>query len=520
MMEFVIVNPREGGRRVLRRRRPRAVAVHVVRPRRKRMKRNPKGEKMATKRRVRRRVKKKTPPRNSKGRFMKKRSAGKARRRRASAAAPKRRRRRAVAAAPKRRRRRRGKRAAPAVKRRRRRRASMRVNPAPKRRRRRRRVLRANPRRASRRRYSRRRRRNPAPKGVSRLKYHNELRAQLKAQGKSSRGTTAQLERRLAGTSRKRTKASIRKARRTRRKGAGRHAKWAYSAIRRRGRKPKSGRRRRSPNRQVARAYLAARRVRRGVEKGRIGGQAAKMARAMGLVKINPSWSALGKQAVTLLPLLGVGAGALVGGLWVGHKVGGALQSKLPAVVPDIIKNNAVPLTTLLVAALAWVGLKTRQSQKMQALSLPVGLGLGLAGVVQMLYASKLGQDLLGKMGIQMAVVSQPAGGAAPVVSQPGVGSYVAVPGYMGGLGEYFSDLGALEVDVPTGGSYYGRVLGGVGSYVTGEGDVHAAGPGDNQHVSATLQGLDDQGIFGGFGAVEHELGDLDDGGIFGRAAV
>lgn len=341
-----------------------------------------------------------------------------------------------------------------------------------------------------------RRRRNPISASQKRgIKLHSQLRAQAAALGLSTKGTSAQLAQRIAaagapvkkkkaakktakksGAKKTAKKSGVKKAaaRKTARKTAAKKSGVKkggrkMTAVARRTRKPtkkqlaalrkaraarrvtgqharraraiiRSTRGKRSTKKAIARTYLHSRSIAQRAAKGRMSKENRELAQAMGLTRINPSMQAVAKDAgVMLTRFAAAGAGA-VGGLVIGIKAGGWIQSKIAdknIPVPAVVKNNVVPLTTLGVAAAAWTGLKL--GKKTQTWALPVGLGLGTAAAVLFMTHSLTGQKLLAKAGISVKIAT------AETEAVSGLGAYVVAPH---GLGEYVNERGQLAAYV------------------------------------------------------------------------
>lgn len=372
------------------------------------------------------------------------------------------------------------------------------------------------------------RRRNPSKAVSQRI---NELRQQASALGLSTKGTTRALEARIArkGASaqatakpkrtrkpaakkatavRSKPKAKARKkmtrtqalakARRARRV-TGKYSSRARSLVKRG--KNKTAR-------SISRTYLAARGISKRANKGQLSKENAKLAKAMGLTRINPSMKAIGQDALVMLSRFGAAGAGVIGGVVIGLKLGSMLQAKLPAATPAFIRNNAVPLTTLGLAAGVWTGMKL--GKKTQSWAMPVGLGIGAAGALFMLTHTKMGQDLLGKMGITMAIKAVNKDGtgtmAAPETkpdgTAAGLGAYV--------LGEYV--LGQYVESEPLG------PRGGLEGYVMEDEDgspgVHELS-GSHQGIFA---GLDDGADYIGIDEDDNYV--LGEGGIFGGSVI
>lgn len=399
-----------------------------------------------------------------------------------------------------------------------------------------------------------RRRRNPAKKKVSAgLRHYNALQKEAKRLGISAKGTTGQLEARIAqskgltkrsASSRKRkttkrkttkrrgrkmTRAGAARKGRATRKVRGKHARSARTVIRRnRGKKSREARAKRG----VARTYMRARGISQRAKSRRMPAGAAKLAKAYGLTRVNPTgvkgaFKDMRAMFVpTILPATGGFVGAAVLGQMAGTKI--AAMKWAQGLKSPAAKRAIVPLSTLGITLIAFAALKGAKGNAQRA-AMPVLIGGGIATLVHTLLHTKMGQDLASKLKLPLALKdatdAQVEKGAedgekmANGETTGSVGGYMTVSQYLGGF---------TEVPVSKKGpSFYGRsdispigdyVDSGpqeaFGAYVASDFPVHTPGPGDNISVHASLMGLGaayPPGGYDGLGSYnDPQLPDLD----------
>jgi hypothetical protein len=385
------------------------------------------------------------------------------------------------------------------------------------------------------------------------LTSYQRLQKRATKAGVKATGSYGVLEARVAqaeGLSPKSTAAKRRRKKKGGRKRvAGKRAAWSYSNRKRkvpvRGKK----RRRSTSKAKVARAYLGAKRVQSGIARGKIGGDAAKMAKAMGLTRVNPvGLKTMWKDLKTVAPMVGLTVGGMVGMLALGMKASAKLTTmEWTAKLPEPIKTNIVPLTTATVT-LGSVAIikKVKALAKLQKYTMPILIGGLSAAALHAMITTKWGKDLMAKLGISIGIDTATLAEAAAsgsAAAADGLGSYMTVSQYMG----------AVDIS-PIGPSWYGRgdmspmgdfVDAGpqnmFGQYEASDFPVHSPGPGDNINVMAQLGGYDDdygqEGVFasgygaahpeGGYGELELEetpggtvISGVGEAGIFGGKGV
>jgi hypothetical protein len=236
---------------------------------------------------------------------------------------------------------------------------------------------------------SMKRRANPAKKkttarkkksgGRKKLTQYQRLQREASRLGIKATGSMGRLEARIAQAKGLSPKATAAKRRRKKKGGrkrvAGKRATWAYS-HRKRSRPVRGKKRRRSTAKaKVARAYLGAKRVQSGISRGKIGGDAAKMAKAMGLTRVNPvGLKTMWKDLKTVAPMVGMTVGGMVGMLALGMKASAKLSTvEMVQKLPAPIQKNLVPLTTATVT-LGSVALikKVKALAKLQKYTMPI----------------------------------------------------------------------------------------------------------------------------------------------------
>jgi hypothetical protein len=396
------------------------------------------------------------------------------------------------------------------------------------------------------------RRANPAKKKASGgkkkatagLRRYQRVKREAANLGLSTKGTLGQLEQRIAQS--KGLAPAPRAKRRGKKKGgrkrvAGKHAQWAYSNRKRKVPRRGKKRRRSTARAKVARSYLSAKRIQTGIARGKIGGEAAKMAKAMGLTRVNPvGLKTMWNDLKTVAPMVGLTVGGMVGMLAVGMKASAKISTmEWSKKLPEPIAKNLVPLTTATVT-LGSVALikKVKALAKLQKYTMPILIGGLSAATIHAMIMTSWGKSLMAKLGISIGIdTATLAEGAAAgsTAAAKGLGDFMTVSQYMGAVG----------VDIsPMGPSWYGRgdvsPLGDFvdsgpqetfGSYVASDFPVHTPGPGDNINVMAQLGAYDDygqEGVFasgysgaypeGGYGALE--LTETPGGTVIGEAGI
>jgi hypothetical protein len=382
---------------------------------------------------------------------------------------------------------------------------------------------RSNPRKrkaSTKRRTVKRRRRNP-PTGAQRkgLQYHAQLRAQASALGLSSKGTTAQIESRLAKSGRKPRKKAPKKKRAKLSKSmryARRYRKSKSTKIVKRGKNKGTKRKVSSSAARVSKAYLKTKRLQKAISKGKVKPGAAKMAKAMGLTRVNPAGSIV-KDFMQTAKALAIPTVVTVGGMYGMALVGMKASAKLVEVtgdkLPAPLAKNIVPVTTAglsigLAMLLRRKVTKTIPLIKMNGAQLAPWVAVGGMGaaLLMVMTTTEWGKKLTAKMGLSFSIDTAATGQAAAeggAAAAAGLGSYMTVSQYLGAYG--------VEID-PMGASWYGRgdispmgdfVDAGpqnmFGSYMASDFPVHSPGPGDNINVMATLGDYDEYGQEGGF---------------------
>lgn len=357
---------------------------------------------------------------------------------------------------------------------------------------------------------TRKRRRRSNPRGVN--ANLTAMRAEAKRRGLKASGSLAQIQariaaqdRRLRGGSKKKRKttkrkgkrkmtkaASLRKARRARRV-SGKHSRSAKAVIRRSKGKSRNARQRRG----VARAYMRTRSVVSRAKKGHLTKDASKMARVYGLTRVNPGFKSIMKDWKVMIPMGAIAGGALLGMTWAGFKAADFVAKKVPAETLAKIPGSQylIPALPGIGALLATTAVYTfmRSRPKIGGVNIgrfagPVMLGGSAAAVLLIAMNTAMGKNLMKKSGIVLAAHETPEKQAADAANtQGGLGSYLTVSRYMGGLG-------ASQEISAQGPSWYGR--GDISGFVASDYPVHTPGPGDDDY---TMAQLGEGGIFGDY---------------------
>jgi hypothetical protein len=297
------------------------------------------------------------------------------------------------------------------------------------------------------------------------------------------------------GLTAKQRASRIARMRRTRAKNAGAHGEAAYRARRAEG-KDKASRARR----RIGRAYLMARSVARGVDKKRIGGKNAELARAMGLTSINPSIKGIATDVGRLMiPVVLPGVTSFVGVMAAAQWAGSKIAERTANVH---LRRAAVPVTGLVISGALYGTLKMSKSAKVQRAAGAVFIGGAIGSMLLALLHTEMGQKLAAKLKLPITLTTptegQVAAGASAAadvasgtvkgveITPAMVGAYAVIKDYMGAAlvhespGNWFGrqDMGA----------YVGKgAQNALGAYAASNFPIHDAGPGDNVRNSARL---------------------------------
>ena len=400
--ELILVNPGTPERRVYRKRKSAGGSSKTGRI-----------EKMAVTRRRRRSTTSTTTKRKSPKRVAAGKKAARTRKRNANPAPKRRKRVAAKTAAPKRRRRRNPAKRAAAPKRRR---VAAKRTSAPKRRRRR------NPSAAQKKSDSLMGSIAAAPRTEAARSAAESARRSAAAK----KGWATKRRNEKSTKPKKSTKATTRKATSGKRKPMARRKYKNYRTLTRQGRKAGRG---------VRTLSSARNSILRQKRHGRPAAQ--KYLRAHGMTNVNPSLKMLVQDMKALLPTIGAGLSAMVGGLYLGKMVNEQVLGKWTG-APAFVKKHSAPIATAIAAVGLWAAAKTLFKGKLSKFSVPILVG-GMAAAAAHFILSKT--ELAGKLGLSPG--SSPAAKSAAAATAAVVDAKVDA-GQLDGLGDYSGNGGVF----------------------------------------------------------------------------
>lgn len=315
-----------------------------------------------------------------------------------------------------------------------------------------------------------------------------------------------------SSVSRKRSLAAKKGWRTRMRKGA---------APKRKARRMKNYRKLTKSGQRRSRGVRTLKRARRSIMHQRRHGRTAaqKYLRRHGMTKINPSFKMLRQDLMGLLPTVGVGLGAMVGGFYLGKMVNEQVVTKWVN-APQFVKDNSAPISTGIATVLMWAASKVLFKGKYSRMSVPILIGGAAATFAHVIlarpaWAAKLGM-VPGKTPVAKQVAATKAAevdvkvGAAGPETLQGLGDYA-------GSGGVFGEYTAMGNYVPPGGARY-MPDGVIGEY-TAMGEYTSLGTGntyfgaDDATQWAPGQSIPGFGDYAGSGGV---FGDYaGSGGVF-----
>jgi len=250
----------------------------------------------------------------------------------------------------------------------------------------------------------------------------------------------------------------------------------------------------------IARTYMAARGISGRVRRRRLGSTDAKLARAMGLTRINPSFMGAMRDVKNLMvPVILPGFGGFVGIMAASQWLGTKIAAK---VTHPMVQRAAVPVTGLVISGAAFAILKATKNKHAQMAAMPVLVGGAIGSLLLALLHSQWGQSLAAKLRLPITFKESTPAQAAQAVADGAKDAQVAgvaiTPAMVGAYLPLKDYMGAAMIH-ETPGNYYGRTdMGGyvgaggqtaLGAYAASNYPVHDAGPGDNIRNSAKLLG-------------------------------
>lgn len=250
----------------------------------------------------------------------------------------------------------------------------------------------------------------------------------------------------------------------------------------------------------IARTYMAARGISGRVRRRRLGHTDAKLARAMGLTRINPSFMGAMRDVKNLMvPVILPGFGGFVGIMAASQWLGTKIATK---VTHPIAQRAVVPVTGLVISGAAFAILKATKNKHAQMAAMPVLVGGAIGSLLLALLHSQWGQSLAAKLRLPITFKESTPAQAAQAVADGAKDAKVAgvaiTPAMIGAYLPLKDYMGAAMIQ-ETPGNYYGRTdMGGyvgaggqtaLGAYAASNYPVHDAGPGDNLRNSAKLLG-------------------------------